>query len=105
MLVIDGRIAWFGDVTDEPAHPQGTRMVDAGGATIVPGMVDAHSHISLPGGSHWISRIDDATADLLRIAEENGERLVRAGVRWARDVGVSSSLSSSSGGGFSPCRW
>lgn len=87
MLVIDGRIAWFGDVADEPAHPQGTRMVDAGGATIVPGMVDAHSHVSLPGGSHWISRIDDTTDALLRVAEENGERLVRAGVRWARDVG------------------
>jgi imidazolonepropionase-like amidohydrolase len=87
MLVIDDRIAWFGDTADEPAHPAGTRVVDAGGTTIVPSMVDAHSHVSLPGGSHWISRIDDSTEDLLRIAEENGERLVRAGIRWARDVG------------------
>jgi dihydroorotase-like cyclic amidohydrolase len=32
-------------------------VIDAGGSTLVPGMVDAHSHITLPGGSHWIELI------------------------------------------------
>jgi imidazolonepropionase-like amidohydrolase len=50
-------------------------------------MVDAHSHIVLPGGSHWIARIDDPTDELLRVAEENGEIAHRAGTRWFRDVG------------------
>ncbi|MDX1690996.1 MAG: amidohydrolase family protein, partial [Acidimicrobiia bacterium] len=38
-------------------------------------------------GSHWIDRFADDTEELLHVAEENGERLVRAGIRWARDVG------------------
>jgi imidazolonepropionase-like amidohydrolase len=50
-------------------------------------MVDAHSHTVLPGGSHWIARIDDPTEDLLTAAEENGEIAHRAGTSWFRDVG------------------
>ena len=51
-------------------------------------MVDAHSHSTLPGGSHWIDRIEDSTDELLTAAEENGEMAHRAGIRWFRDVGA-----------------
>src|SRR5256886_7667745 len=50
-------------------------------------MVDAHSHLTLPGGSHWIERGADPPEELLEVAEHNGDLLGRAGVRWARDVG------------------
>ena len=50
-------------------------------------MVDGHSHLSLPGGSHWIDRGADPTELLLDVAEANGELQYRSGVRWARDVG------------------
>jgi len=53
----------------------------------VPGLVDAHSHVTLPGGSHWIERGRDSPERLLDEAELNGRLLSRAGVRWARDVG------------------
>jgi imidazolonepropionase-like amidohydrolase len=85
-LVVDGRIEYLGPDNDAPV-PRETRVIDAGGSTIVPGMVDAHSHVTLPGGSHWIARIDDDTATLLDAAEHNGDLMVRSGVRWARDVG------------------
>jgi imidazolonepropionase-like amidohydrolase len=87
VLVEDRTIIWIGP--DEAAAPPspGTRIIDAGGAVVVPGMVDAHSHITLPGGSHWIARIDDDTTDLLDVAEHNADLMRRAGVRWARDVG------------------
>ncbi len=68
-----------------PTEP--TEVIDAGGTTVVPGMVDAHSHTVLPGGSHWIARIDDATDELLAVAEHNGDIARRAGTRWLRDVG------------------
>src|SRR5437016_970078 len=55
--------------------------------SIIPGMVDAHSHLTLPGGSHWIDRGADPPEELLEVAEHNGDLLGRAGVRWARDVG------------------
>lgn len=87
LLVEDRTIAWMGPSGSEPDPGPDVTVIDAGGSTIVPAMVDSHSHVSLPGGSHWIDRIDDSTDDLLAAAERNGERLVAAGIRWARDVG------------------
>jgi imidazolonepropionase-like amidohydrolase len=87
VVVIDDRITWMGHDDEAPEPSADLRVVDAGGATVVPGMVDAHSHTVLPGGSHWITRIDDSTEELLQVAEENGELAHRAGTRWLRDVG------------------
>jgi imidazolonepropionase-like amidohydrolase len=50
-------------------------------------MVDCHSHLTLPGGAHWIERGFDPPETLRRVAERNGALLNGAGVRWARDVG------------------
>jgi len=65
-----------------------TDVVDASGSTFVPGMVDCHSHLTLPGGAHWIERIDDPPERLLAVAERNARLMTAAGVRWARDVGA-----------------
>lgn len=87
-VLVDGDcIVWIRPTSDEGVPPPDARIIDAGGSTIVPGMVDAHSHVTLPGGSHWIDRGFDAPEDLLDVAEHNGNLLGRAGVRWARDVG------------------
>src|SRR5437899_3397991 len=87
VLVDAGHVVWIRPSTDEGALPPDVRVIDAGGSTIVPGMVDAHSHVTLPGGSHWIDRAADPPEELLEVAEHNGDLLGRAGVRWARDVG------------------
>jgi len=87
VLVQDSRISWIRPAGDEGERPADCEIVDAGGSTIVPGMVDGHSHLTLPGGSHWIDRGSDPTATLLAVAEANGELQYRSGVRWARDVG------------------
>jgi imidazolonepropionase-like amidohydrolase len=87
VLVSGGRISWIRPASDEGPLPGDCEVVDAGGTTIVPGMVDGHSHLTLPGGSHWIDRGSDPTDRLLAVAEDNGELLWRSGVRWARDVG------------------
>ncbi len=87
ILVEDDRISWIRPASDEGEPPGGCEIVDAGGSTIVPGLVDGHSHLSLPGGSHWIDRGSDPTDRLLDVAERNGELQHRSGVRWARDVG------------------
>jgi imidazolonepropionase-like amidohydrolase len=87
VLVSDDRIVWIrpGDGEEDPGDAE---IVDASGATIVPAMVDCHSHITMPGGAHWIERGTDPPEELLRVAEQNGELQVRSGVRWARDVGA-----------------
>jgi imidazolonepropionase-like amidohydrolase len=89
IFVEGGTIRWIRP-TDSEEDPGGGELetVDASGATVVPGMVDAHSHVTLPGGAHWIDRIDDPPAALLDVAEHNGRLLTNAGVRWARDVGA-----------------
>ena len=89
ILVDDGVIRWIrpSDGEEAPGPADGLEVVDASGATFVPGMVDGHSHITLPGGAHWIDRVTDTPATLARVAEHNAGLLTGSGVRWARDVG------------------
>ena len=87
VLVDGGRIAWIRP-TDAEEDSGDAEVVDAGGATIVPGMVDAHSHLTLPGGSHWIERVSDPPSVLVEVAARNAALMTSSGVRWARDVGA-----------------
>ena len=48
VLVDQGRIAWIRPADDEGPVGPDAEIVDAGGATIVPGMVDGHSHLTRP---------------------------------------------------------
>lgn len=97
VLVENGRVAWIRPTAEEGPVPSEVRVIDAGGSTIVPGMVDAHSHVTLPGGSHWIDRAFDAPEELLDVAEHNGDLLGQAGIRWARDVGSPAAVDAADG--------
>lgn len=90
VLVENDRIAWIrpSDSEEDLDNRRDLTIVDAGGATIVPGMVDGHSHLTGPGGVNWIERFSDSTEQLLSVAEHNGALMMGAGVRWARDVGA-----------------
>jgi imidazolonepropionase-like amidohydrolase len=97
VLVVDDLIVWIRPVDAEEDPRLGDpasggpdtdlEIVDAGGTTIVPGMVDGHSHLTMPGGSHWIERGEDPPATAVATAARNAELMTRSGVRWARDVG------------------
>jgi imidazolonepropionase-like amidohydrolase len=86
VAIADGRIEAI--APNDEIDPAGALVIDAGGAVIVPGMVDCHSHLTMQGGSHWIARGDDPPPVLRQVARENAKRLVQAGVLWARDVGA-----------------
>lgn len=88
VLVTDGRVAWIRPSDGEDPTPAGTEVVDASGATVVPSMVDCHSHLTLPGGAHWIDRGEDPPESLVQVAEHNARLQLQSGVRWARDVGA-----------------
>jgi imidazolonepropionase-like amidohydrolase len=87
VLVDEHRIVWIRSSDDEPDPGPAVDVVDASGCTLVPGLVDSHSHLTLPGGAHWIDRGFDPAERLLQAAEHNARLLRAAGVRWARDVG------------------
>jgi imidazolonepropionase-like amidohydrolase len=87
VLVADGIVTGIFDGEAPAGARAGARAIDASGATIVPSFVDCHSHLTLPGGAHWVERGADETAELVDAAERNAAALVAAGVRWVRDVG------------------
>lgn len=88
VAIYGGRIEAIGP--NDEIDRTSTTVIDAGGAVIVPAMVDCHSHLTMQGGSHWIDRGGDEPAVLRQVARENAHRLVQAGVLWARDVGAPS---------------
>jgi imidazolonepropionase-like amidohydrolase len=88
LAIEDGKIAWIRP--NDSADTVGADVLDAGGATIVPAMVDCHSHLTMQGGSHWIQRGGDPPDTLRQVARENASRLAQAGILWARDVGAPS---------------
>ena len=87
LLVDDHRVEWIRPADDEPDPGPDVDVVDASGCTIVPGLVDSHSHLTLPGGAHWVDRGFDPADRLLEVAEHNARLQRASGVRWARDVG------------------
>jgi imidazolonepropionase-like amidohydrolase len=90
ILVVDHRIEWIRPSDDEGPLPGGDppEIVDASGCAFVPGMIDCHSHLTLPGGAHWIDHVADSPETALATAEHNGRLMTASGVRWARDVGA-----------------
>lgn len=67
VLIEDGRIAWVGPSSSAPAAD---RVTDAGGAAMLPGFVDSHSHIVFGG---------DRAAEFE--ARMSGERYTAGGIR------------------------
>ena len=89
VFVQDGRIGWIRPADDEgdPGPASGLEVFDARGLTIVPGMVDAHSHLTSPGGANYLDHFKDPPAKMLQTAEQNGALAHRAGTAWLREVG------------------
>lgn len=89
LFVEGGQIGWIrpADGEEDPGPAEGLVVVDAEGATIVPGMVDGHSHVTGPGGANWLARFGDPPERLLEYAEQNARLAWQAGIRWFRDVG------------------
>ena len=84
LLIENGRIA---RLSADDLDPGDAEVLDGGGATIVPAFVDAHSHLTMPGGSHWIERGSDPPDQLREVARRNAARLVQAGTATPGLVG------------------
>jgi imidazolonepropionase len=49
VIVEDGLITWVGEQSDMPAAPEGAVFVDCQGNAVLPGFVDAHTHLAFAG--------------------------------------------------------
>lgn len=83
-LLIDGdRIAWFGVRNDTPDRA-GVDVIDARGGTLVPGLIDCHTHVVYAGSreNEFEQRIGGAS--YIEILEAGGG--IKSSVRMLRDA-------------------
>jgi imidazolonepropionase-like amidohydrolase len=88
VVVVDGRIAAVGAGVTIPA---GAEVIDLGDATLLPGLIDAHTHLSSEMGSSWYrdfyDRLMRFPAEQAHYAAAYAKRTLEAGVTTVRDVG------------------
>lgn len=88
ILVVDGRIAEVGsDAT--VAAPEDARVIDLPTSTALPGLIDAHVHVTMPPTIDPLATMTaESDDDLVVRGVTAAERMVRAGVTTAYDCGA-----------------
>ena len=90
VVVSDGRVVAAGS---SAAVPAGARVVDLGDATLLPGLMDAHTHLSLESSLDWkqdqLDLLKKPITEQAIIATEYARRTLMAGFTTVRDVGSS----------------
>ncbi len=88
VLVENGRIVRAGAAQPVPA---GAEVVDLGDATLLPGFIDCHTHLSFESTENWLSDFYDQLmrfpAEQAHYAARYARRTLEAGFTTVRDVG------------------
>ena len=85
ITIVDGRIQSVTEGLTPP--PAGARLIDLSTRTVLPGLIDAHVHLSSnPSGEFWREAVDPDEWGVV-IGVENALTTVRAGFTTVRDVG------------------
>ncbi|MBM3958327.1 MAG: amidohydrolase family protein [SAR202 cluster bacterium] len=90
LLIEDGQISKVGSSSDLRA-PEGAdvQTVDYGNATILPGLVDAHTHMCAPGDGTPGDEVAREQDDMLLLqAASNARTVLHSGVTTARENGA-----------------
>jgi len=85
LMVENGRIA---RIEDGATAPAGATVVDLRGKTVMPGLIDAHVHLtSEPGSPYWREAVDSNELAAV-IGVKNALLTARAGFTTVRDLGA-----------------
>lgn len=84
VVVTTGLIRWVGERAAVPSAFDAATRVDLGDVTLLPGLIDAHVHLSLPADD---AADTDDDAGQLAVMRRSARELVDAGVTTARDLG------------------
>lgn len=87
VLIEDGRISAVRHGRDAPV-PDDAELLDLPGATLLPGLVDTHVHLSFDAGPDSVASLAARDGDaLLDAAAESAAAQLAAGVTTVRDLG------------------
>jgi imidazolonepropionase-like amidohydrolase len=71
------------------AVPAGAQVLDLGDVTLLPGLIDAHTHLTYDIEGDWVHRdVTETAADAALRGARNAGRTLRAGFTTVRDVGA-----------------
>jgi imidazolonepropionase-like amidohydrolase len=84
VVVANGRIVSIGS----GGVPAGARTVDLGDLTLLPGLIDAHTHLTYDISGDWVTRsVRELPADAALRGARNARKTLLAGFTTVRDVG------------------
>jgi len=79
------------EVGSRLALPPGSRLIDLGDATLLPGFIDAHTHVTMMNSDDWKQReldiLQKPIAEQALDATVNAKITLMAGMTTVRDVG------------------
>lgn len=67
--------------------PSGTKTIDFGSATLMPGLIDAHVHLTIHSSNYQRQRFEQSNGDLALLALHSAGALLQAGWTTVRDAG------------------
>jgi imidazolonepropionase-like amidohydrolase len=89
VVVVDGRTILEvrqGSAADQ-VREEGATVLDYRGATLLPGLIDAHAHLNLPGNGGIFEVLENSDAYVAVATADAARKALHAGITTVRDVG------------------